>query len=115
VRFHELTHGIHHTLMLFGGPEPDADALRDLAAMARTVQGQHGEKIRTYIVVDGASAPDDLTGDFNVLFDPDGAAHHRYQADLPHLYLIRPDGYIGFRSRPADAAALATYLPRIFK
>jgi hypothetical protein len=50
-----------------------------------------------------------------VLLDTEGAAHHRYQGDLPTLYLIRPDGYIGFRSRPADQTALTAYLTRIFK
>jgi len=68
-----------------------------------------------YIIVDGASVPAELAGDRGVLLDTEGAAHHRYQADLHKLYLIRPDGYIGFHSRPVDQTALSTYLPRIFK
>ena len=68
-----------------------------------------------YIIVDGASVPDELAGKRGVLLDTEGAAHHRYQSDLPTLYLIRPDGYIGFRSRPADQSTLTTYLTRIFK
>ena len=30
------------------------------------------------------------------------------------LYLIRPDGYIAFRSYPADAASLNDYLKKLF-
>jgi hypothetical protein len=30
------------------------------------------------------------------------------------LVLVRPDGYIGFSSRPADLSALADYLDRTF-
>jgi hypothetical protein len=71
--------------------------------------------MRAYIIVDGASVPKELTGYSSVLLDPDGAAHHRYQADIPTLHLIRPDGYIGFRSRPADQTALFVHLTRIFK
>ncbi len=71
--------------------------------------------IRVHVIVDGASVPDEFTAEPGVLLDTEGAAHHRYQADLPILYLIRPDGYIGFRSRPADQTALTTYLTRIFK
>jgi hypothetical protein len=31
------------------------------------------------------------------------------------LYLIRPDGYVGFRSLPADEAKLFEYLEGIFE
>ena len=30
------------------------------------------------------------------------------------LYVVRPDGYIGFRGQPPDADALASYFTRIF-
>jgi 2-polyprenyl-6-methoxyphenol hydroxylase-like FAD-dependent oxidoreductase len=115
VRLCDLLRGVHHTLVLFGGPAPDAASWQSLAAIARAVRRQHGELMQVYLIVDGASIPDELTGDSGVLLDTEGAAHHRYQADLPNLYLIRPDGYIGFRSRPADQTAFTTYLTRIFK
>lgn len=115
VRLYDLLRGVHHTLVLFGGPAPHAASWQNLAAIVRSVHGQHGENMRAYIIVDGARAPDELDGSSSVLLDPEGAAHHRYQADLPALYLIRPDGYIGFRSRPADQTALGAYLTRIFK
>lgn len=115
LRHYDLLRGVHHTLVLFSGPEPDATRWHYLAGIAHAVREQHGELIQTYIIVDGASIPDELAGDRSVLLDTEGAAHHRYQADLPTLYLIRPDGYIGFRSRPADLTALTAYLTRIFK
>jgi hypothetical protein len=115
VRFYDLLRGVHHTLVLFGGPEPDAARWQHLAAIAQTVREQQGDMIQVYIIVDGATVPHELVWDTGVLLDTEGAAHHRYQADLPNLYLIRPDGYIGFRSRPADQTALTTYLTRIFK
>ncbi len=114
VRLNDLMRGTHHTLMLFGGPAETA-SWPNLSAIARAMREQHGDRMRVYLVVDGASVPAELAGERDVLLDTEGTAHHRYQADLPHLYLIRPDGYIGFRSRPADGAALTTYLSRIFK
>jgi hypothetical protein len=35
-------------------------------------------------------------------------------AATPCLYVIRPDGYVGYRGRPPDAARLWAYLGRIF-
>jgi hypothetical protein len=37
-----------------------------------------------------------------------------HPSDDDTLRLVRPDGYIGFSSRPADLAALADYLDRTF-
>lgn len=114
VRLYDLLRGVHHTLVLFGGPEPAAATWQDLIAIGQATGEQLGASIRTYIVVDGTSIPDELAGESGALLDTEAAAHHRYQADLPTLYLIRPDGYIGFRSRPADLAALTTHLTGIF-
>ena len=115
VRLYDLLRGVHHTLVLFGGPEPEATGWQYLTGIARMVREQRGDLTRVYIIVDGASVPNELAEDRGVLLDTEGAAHHRYQADLPQLYLIRPDGYIGFRSRPANQTALTDYLTRIFK
>jgi 2-polyprenyl-6-methoxyphenol hydroxylase-like FAD-dependent oxidoreductase len=114
-RLYDLLRGVHHTLLLYGGPEPETATWQHLAALARAVRAQHGETMRVYIVVDGAGVPGELAEERGVLLDPQGAMHHRYQADRPSLYLIRPDGYIGFVSRPADQAALTKYLARIFR
>jgi hypothetical protein len=113
-RLYGLLRGIHHTLLLFGGPEPDAATWRDLIAIARSARERRGASIQVSIVVDGTRIPDELAGHGGVLLDAEGAVHQRYQADVPTSYLVRPDGYIGFRGRPADQTALTTYLDGIF-
>jgi len=45
-----------------------------------------------------------------VLGDPEGQAHHTYGARHEALYLIRPDGYIGFRCQPVNDEALENHL-----
>jgi 2-polyprenyl-6-methoxyphenol hydroxylase-like FAD-dependent oxidoreductase len=54
------------------------------------------------------------TMDEGLVLDPDLVVHHRFGAPAECLYLIRPDGYVGFRSRPADLDSLQDYLGRIF-
>jgi hypothetical protein len=48
------------------------------------------------------------------VLNPDLVVHHRFGAPAEFLYLIRPDGYVRFRSRPADLDSLQDYLGRIF-
>ena len=40
--------------------------------------------------------------------------HRDFGAAKSSLYLIRPDGYIGFRNQPASLSDLLEYLPIIF-
>ena len=115
VQLYDLLRGVHHTLVLFGGPAPDAASWQHLIAIAQSLPEHLRDIMQVYIIVDGAIAPRELAWERGVLLDTEGAMHHRYQADLHKLYLIRPDGYIGFHSRPADQSALSAYLPRIFK
>ncbi len=45
----------------------------------------------------------------NTLWIRGGELHHRYGARSACLYVVRPDGYIGFRSQPPDPEALKSY------
>ena len=50
----------------------------------------------------------------SLLFDPEWDLHYRYGAAAECVYLVRPDGYIGYRSQPADGTKLDAYLKTIF-
>ncbi len=50
----------------------------------------------------------------SVVLDEEGALHRRYDVRVECLYLIRPDGYVGYRSAPAAPGRLRDYLERIF-
>lgn len=53
------------------------------------------------------------TGD-DILFDPAKLIYKTYHAKNGAFYLIRPDGYIAFRSKKGELGALKTYLEKIF-
>jgi hypothetical protein len=61
------------------------------------------------------SRPTELASDDPVLLDPKGALHRRYGAGSECLYLLRPDGYVGFRSQPASWNALEEHLSQILQ
>jgi len=52
-------------------------------------------------------------GERMVWLDADGSVHERFGAGSECLYLIRPDGHVGFRAQPARQESLESYLSRV--
>ena len=50
-----------------------------------------------------------------ILSDPTLAVHGRLGAAVDTAYLVRPDGYLGFRGEPPDPAPLEAYLRGLFR
>ena len=81
----------------------------EFSGLVEVIRGRHAARIKPVLVVPN-DAPPGWPGE--VVRDPEGHLQARYGGDS--LTLIRPDGYIAYRSRAADAAGLAAYLDRIF-
>ena len=58
--------------------------------------------------------PFEVEGRISVVQDDEGELHQRYGAHSHCIYLIRPDGYIGYRSQPAKLDLFLEYGDRIF-
>ena len=112
-RLFDLFRGPRSTLLLFDGPAATDAGYQRLAATARDVRAALGDDVRACVVVPAERRPPGLDG-VDVLLDPDRDAHHRYGAAAESLYLVRPDGYIAFRSQPAAAGPVLEHLSRLF-
>lgn len=104
-----------HTLLLFDGHAPTPAGYRNLVEIARTIEARYGDLIRVHVVVPMARMPTTLaqqTGRWRgaVIFDQDSKLHHLFGAHAECLYLIRPDGFIGFRSQPAEKSSLLDHI-----
>ncbi len=88
-----------HQLLIFPGPTPDAARLMELRELAADF-GTRPDFVRATV--------------FDAAVDPEGEAHTSYEATGEAVYLVRPDGYIAFRSAPADAEKLRAYIARWF-
>jgi 2-polyprenyl-6-methoxyphenol hydroxylase-like FAD-dependent oxidoreductase len=108
-RLFDLFRGTHFTLLLFDGPAATDAGYQRLATTARRVSTASGDDVRAYLVVPDDRRPDGLD-DVDVVLDPDRDAHHRYAAATESLYLVRPDGYVAFRSQPATARPVLDHL-----
>jgi len=109
-RLFEIVRGTRHTLLLFGGTHPTAEDYDHLENLAKEVQENYAELIAVHMVIAGQEPPPELAWDGSMLYDNERIVHQRYGADSSCLYLIRPDGYIGFRSLPANSIYLLSYL-----
>lgn len=109
-----LLRGTGHTLLLFDGPAASETGYERLSAIARQVTERFGDRVRCHVVVPGETRPDALPEDLSVVLDTRGELHRALHARAECLYLVRPDGYVGFRAMPADGEALAAHLERVF-
>jgi 2-polyprenyl-6-methoxyphenol hydroxylase-like FAD-dependent oxidoreductase len=98
----DLLRGPHHTLLLFGGRS--TALIERFSELAREVTARYGDLVRPVVLrLPNAQPP---RGEV----DEQGAAHDRYGADPGAIYLVRPDGYIGFRGAETDTEVLRTSL-----
>jgi hypothetical protein len=112
----ERLRGTHHTLLLFDGRAQTSHGYDNLAAIADAVKVRWGGLVRPIIVVYGAEMPRELerfAGSDRAWLDAEGKLHARFGAGSECLYLVRPDGYVGFRAQPADQGALEKFVARV--
>jgi hypothetical protein len=102
-------------LLLFPGAYHEAKSWHRLAELAQSIEGRLDDLINIYFVaIEAGSVPSNPKFDGRLILDPERSLHYRYGAETECLYLIRPDGYVGYRSEPATASAFQDYLGRIF-
>jgi 2-polyprenyl-6-methoxyphenol hydroxylase-like FAD-dependent oxidoreductase len=104
-----------HTLLLFDGATASEAGYQSFLAVAERLEARWPGLVAVRIVVPHDERPAALAEwDGQVVFDATGAVHERYGARSECLYLVRPDGYVGYRCQPAEPDKLVAYLERIF-
>jgi hypothetical protein len=98
--------------VLFAGVRARGETHRRLQAFADATMHAYPDRIEPHLIVPH-DLPQDLVYKGEILLDPQGELHYRYGARNACLYVIRPDGYIGFRSQPPDSESLKSYLAQI--
>ena len=104
-----LTHS--HTS---AGRVPTDAGYRNLEKIAWAIGEQFGGLVTCHLIVASEKMPS-LRFPGKVFLDPDLSVHQTYCADSECLYLIRPDGYIGFRAQPAKLGPVEDHLNKIIK
>jgi 2-polyprenyl-6-methoxyphenol hydroxylase-like FAD-dependent oxidoreductase len=110
---HALLRHTKSTLLLFDGSAPTPQGYANLADIARRVRERWGAHVEPVVVVPLGERPKELPAQERVVLDAGKAMHRRYGAGSECLYLVRPDGYVGFRSQPAAWKPLEEHLASI--
>jgi len=97
-----LDGGAHH-LLLFAGNEKDLPVLDRVRRLAP--EG---------LVLPWLVTPKAVEWNGPVLLDENGLLQRSFGVESACVYLIRPDGYVGYRGAPVDAGLMSAYLGRIF-
>jgi 2-polyprenyl-6-methoxyphenol hydroxylase-like FAD-dependent oxidoreductase len=109
VRLYDLIRHPGHTVVLLQGTRTPSPPAVEVAELVRALHDQFGNEIRPLAV---RVRDDWRLRDFAIplVHDPGGEMHHAYDAELASVYLIRPDGYLGFRAGWADRHVLLEFL-----
>ncbi len=109
-------------LLLFDGFEASIKGYEQFLAIEKMMQGKFFGLVDVHVIVPYTQNAPEYQANYttfnkytSVLFDSTKELHRAYGATSECLYLVRPDGYIGFRSQPAVAADLENYLSEILK
>ncbi len=100
----------YHHLLLFSASDTDHIEPELITAAEKTLDA-HSHWLQVFVVGSNQSEsqlPDGAT----LLEDPQSALRQRYGGNIARLYLIRPDGYVAYRSRRFDR--IDDYVQRVF-
>ena len=112
-RLFEIIQGTSHKLLMFVGNYDEPDFERDFKQRYSLVKQKYGNEIEP-VLIHMNELPFEVEGRISVMQDDEGELHQRYGAHSHCIYLIRPDGYIGYRSQPAKLDLFLEYCDRIF-
>ncbi|GAA1825581.1 hypothetical protein GCM10009835_52880 [Planosporangium flavigriseum] len=113
LRLRDLTCGTRHTLLLYADGSADEAAVAAVEKVCAEVRELASGELDAYLLASpDASVPAMLNPP--VVRDTAGEFRAAYGVTGTALYLIRPDGHVGFRSQPLDADALRKNLQLVF-
>lgn len=112
---YELLTGAEHELLLFTGLHPGAEELARLRSIVERVEARYPELIEVHLIQVPGSSSVGLPEVASHHIDGDHRMHLAFGASCASVYLVRPDGYVGFRNQPASLADLQDYLDTIFR
>jgi hypothetical protein len=98
-RMHALLRGTRPVVLLFAGPAAGDRAQSRMAGIADALSERFGDEVAIQLI--------------DAAMDPDGAAHHHWGVRAGAAYVVRPDGYVGYRSIPADGTRIVEHLDHI--
>ncbi|WP_159711963.1 FAD-dependent monooxygenase [Geminicoccus flavidas] len=109
LRLFDLLRGAGHVLLLRLDDAGDAETAVSLAA---TLAARHGDLLRCYALAPAGQVLDEMPG-LPLLADAAGEFQRRYGGSGRAGWLVRPDGYLGYRTGDWRDSGLPAWLERV--
>jgi 2-polyprenyl-6-methoxyphenol hydroxylase-like FAD-dependent oxidoreductase len=115
VRLFDLTRGPHSTLLLYAAAGTGEEQVLDLEKLAAGIRQSSRGQIHPYLVASADAQVPSLV-DLPVVRDAGSGFRDAYglAGAGTAAYLVRPDGHVGFRSRPVTEDGLREHLGLVF-
>jgi pentachlorophenol monooxygenase len=110
LRLFELLRGTDHVLLLYADT---ADVLREVQELARVALERAPHRLRAYAVLAPELEPGWIP--VGVVRDVQNTFRAAYGASGTCAYLVRPDGYVGYRQRPLEADGVLRALKTVLR
>ena len=97
---------LRHHALFFPGSDPSDARIAEIETEIRAIEASRGSIVRPLLVL-----PSGRKSNVPTLTDHDGEVARRYGAtEIESLVVVRPDGYIAFRSVPASVDAVERFV-----
>lgn len=113
-RLYDLFKDVRHKLLLFTGARPEDMELSELRKIRSSIEPEYGDTIEIHVIAGTDELPSEFKTMHPIWRDKDLVMHRDFGAAKASLYLLRPDGYLGFRNQPASLSDFTEYLAKIF-
>ena len=106
----EALRGSSHKLLLL--PGADEEFSKELLALIHDVETLYPQVFSTHLILKPDNPPLVPATEFSgpVWIDTDNRLHHKLHVKNQSLFVVRPDGYLGYRCQPASREGLLNYL-----
>ncbi|WP_454062374.1 FAD-dependent monooxygenase [Candidatus Nitrospira salsa] len=102
----------HHTLLFFQGLNRNAPSIQEFNALHSGFDTRFSHLVHSVFVTINSIQPHISVA---YIRDSNGVVHRRYGADQCCVYVIRPDGYVGYTSQPTTRRSLEKYFSHLFR
>lgn len=112
LRLFDVIGGVDHSLVLYADPTAGADEVAVLESLADEMSAKAHGHIDIHVI----AAPTAQVGstELPLLRDTDGRFADGYRPDGSTVFVIRPDGYVGYRGPTTDGKAALRHLEGTF-
>ena len=108
-----LCRSTNYTLLIFSGRYASDEIYRAQYDVAVNMQRLYPTSIDCVLVTPSRIVAQQFAGMEAIILDPRLDLHRKFGLSDNGLYLIRPDGYVGYRNQPTFPSALLRYLERV--